>query len=133
VEFSNRLKEFAVVTTGKLVDGNVRALKSKIIGRTVDVFWGRETYSVKVRGFGTKTAMEVLCDNLAEEASNAEISAEETVGNDRKRSGSNHSCAGRIFNILNKRKRILDSTSGQISKVIKVVCVDDQVDNIRQF
>ncbi|CAG7724571.1 unnamed protein product [Allacma fusca] len=126
VEFSNRLKEYAVVTTGKLVDGNMRALKSKIIGKTVDLLWGRETYSVKVRGFGTKTAMEVLCDSLAEEAANAEIAAEETVENDQKRSGSKNSCAGRIFNILNERKRILDSTSGQSSKANKLVCVDDQ-------
>ncbi|CAG7729855.1 unnamed protein product [Allacma fusca] len=67
--------------------------------------------------------MEVLCDILAEEAANAEMAAEETVKNDQKRSGSKDSCAGRIFYILNKRKRILDSTSGQSSKPIKLVCV----------
>ncbi|CAG7832996.1 unnamed protein product [Allacma fusca] len=72
VEFNSELKEFAVIALDKVLDGNLRSNEGKLVNKSINVQWGKTSYKVKVRGFGTKKEMDSLCDKLADDAANSD-------------------------------------------------------------
>ncbi|CAG7708335.1 unnamed protein product [Allacma fusca] len=119
VEFSSNRNKFAVISIDKIVDKKLRELKAELPEKTVEVFWGRRIYSVKVRGFGSQTEMNDRCSNLTEcDGSNFTTDKSSIMGN---------SAAGRIAAILNKRK-ILNEPGPSTMRIQKVQKLNDQVD-----
>ncbi|CAG7663404.1 unnamed protein product [Allacma fusca] len=113
VEFYTELKEFAVIALDKVLDGNLRSKEGKLVNKSINVQCGKNSYKVKVRGFGTEKQKDSLCDKLADDAANSdeipccskaiEISAPETL-----------SPAAKIKFILGKRN--VDSSKGLSKK-----------------
>ncbi|CAG7785169.1 unnamed protein product, partial [Allacma fusca] len=125
VEFSSALEEFAVISIKKVRDGTLRALKDSLVGKTVDVLWGRKMYSVKVRGFGPKSEMETMCNILAEEAANEDGESAQNAKHVEKPKTSKTSPAGRIIKILNKRKRLERSDASTLTSKASKVCSEN--------
>ncbi|CAG7731459.1 unnamed protein product, partial [Allacma fusca] len=79
VEFLSDLKEYAVVPLKNIIDGTIRAKYNKQVGKKLKIRWGRKSYDVMVRGFGSKPEMECICDDLATQAATNDKSDSESM------------------------------------------------------
>ncbi|CAG7697195.1 unnamed protein product, partial [Allacma fusca] len=94
-----------------IVDGTIRAKYNKQVWKKLKIRWGRKSYDVMVRGFGSKLEMESICDDLATEAATNDKSDSESMATSSKSINRKHKrskqtvTAEDISDVLGKRGR----------------------------